>query len=151
MAEYTSDSMPDDYFMSQLSSAKTDVQRKAALDALNAAVEADMVLGFDARMATVYNRKGYMSYDEVGGTKNPSYSSETDDLIIQVTVRVDYSDFKHIDSFLARVNDYKQEAAAEKVAELERLLAVQEEAEKKAKLVADNTRDALAKLKGEGV
>jgi len=151
MAEYTFDSMPDDYFMSTVDPAKTDVQRKAALDALNAAVEADLVRGFDARMATVYNRKGFMSYDEVGGTKNPSYSSETDDLIIQVTVRVDYSDFKHIDSFLTRVNDYKQEAAAEKIAELERLLAMQQEAEKKAKLVADNTREALAKLKSKDV
>lgn len=36
----------------------------------------------------VYTRKGYLNIDVLGGTRNPSYASASDDVLLQITVQV---------------------------------------------------------------
>ncbi|TDP92397.1 hypothetical protein EDF62_1604 [Leucobacter luti] len=36
----------------------------------------------------MYDRKGYTTYDPLGGKRNTAYGSDADDVVIQVSVRV---------------------------------------------------------------
>jgi hypothetical protein len=60
----------------------------AALEAITEALESDYALGVEARAVHVYDRKGYMNDDSFIGHQNPAYRSTTDDVVLQLTVRI---------------------------------------------------------------
>lgn len=43
---------------------------------------------FNVSGGHVYERKGYLSADSLGGPRNSSYGSNSDDVLLQVTIRV---------------------------------------------------------------
>lgn len=65
-----------------------------AVEAINASEAAENCV---IRMGRVYDRKGWMQIDGLGEKKNTSYTSVTDDYIVQVTVRVPYETAAEID------------------------------------------------------
>lgn len=52
------------------------------------ALESGQVLNSEAKAVHVYNRKGYLEADSFVGPQNPSYRHETDDVILQMTIRI---------------------------------------------------------------
>lgn len=71
-----------------------------------------------------YNRKGYLSLDPLGGSRNPHYSSRTDDVILQITVRVDYAKAQKIVAAVGEERIAREEAkAAAKRAEIDEQIA----------------------------
>lgn len=74
--------------------------------------------------AHAYERKGYISLDAIGGHRNPSYSSPTDDVILQVTVRVNYDRAREIVAAVGEERSAREEAkAAAKRAEIDEQIA----------------------------
>lgn len=56
--------------------------------AISAAVNAGVVDASSTAVGRVYTRKNEQSFDDLGGPRNPSYGSETDDYYIQIGIRV---------------------------------------------------------------
>lgn len=65
-----------------------------ALVALNSIIEQNQYVVLGTKIATVYDRKGFMSHDSITRKRNESYSSENDDIILQITVRIDGRDVR---------------------------------------------------------
>lgn len=60
----------------------------AAVAAITEALESDSTLAMEARAVHVYDRKGYMNDDSFIGHQNPAYRNPTDDVVLQLTVRI---------------------------------------------------------------
>lgn len=74
--------------------------------------------------AHAYERKGYLAVDAIGGHRNPSYSSRTDDVLLQITVRVDYDRAQKIVVAVGEERIAQEEAkAAAKRAEIDAQIA----------------------------
>ena len=58
------------------------------LAAFNQALESGLALNAEAKAVHVYDRKGYMNADSFIGHQNPAYRSQTDDVILQLTIRI---------------------------------------------------------------
>lgn len=71
------DALPDDLFPSALAIFNNIIAKQA-----------DMAR--EVKVAHVYDRKGYLTLDSLGGSRNASYGNDDDDLILQVTVRVQH-------------------------------------------------------------
>lgn len=63
-------------------------------DAIKQAVESDQSLARELRVAYLYDRKCEMSFDQFGTQRNASYGSESDDVLLQLTVRIPNSNPK---------------------------------------------------------
>jgi hypothetical protein len=114
------------------------------------------VLAKEIKIAHAYDRKGYMELDTLGGHRNPSYPSPTDDLILQLTMRI-----KHPSSGYGRTPEAMQTAKALEALEtrvkeintekerkaLEAEIAQAEEAMRGAEKLAREKRERLAALK----
>lgn len=74
--------------------------------------------------AHTYERKGYISADTLGGHRNPSYGSRTDDVLLQLTVRVNYDRAREIVAAVGEERSAREEAkAAAKRAEIDEQIA----------------------------
>lgn len=62
----------------------------------------------------VYDRKGYHSYDGLGGYRNPSYGSKNSDVELQITVRIPFAKAEKIVEALTEERVAREEAAAQK-------------------------------------
>lgn len=59
-----------------------------------------------------FERKGYLNVDRIGGPRNPSYSSDNDDLIFQITVRVprDFTVLEAVEADVAKLREAERKA-----------------------------------------
>lgn len=55
---------------------------------IKSARESGLLMAQEVKIAHLYDRKGYATMDTFGGQRNVSYSSDNDDVVIQVTVRI---------------------------------------------------------------
>lgn len=102
---------------------------KLAYDAFIEAYEGDFEVAKEARVAYIYDRKGSMAFDPVD-KRNASYGSKEDDLIIQLTLRID-------GNLLVR-SKFKDSAPVSLINEIKRQSAEAERME----IEEANTRDA---------
>lgn len=68
--------------------------------------------------AFVYDRKGYLAADAIGGRKNPAYASDDDEILIEVRYRLSrnvdpdiYNEFRRMD-VLVREDEHNAKIAA---------------------------------------
>ena len=101
-----------------------------ALEAFNEAFGSGEVKAVEAKAAYAYERHGSLTLDTVGGHRNKSYGSNTDDIVIQLTMRV--SNPKYLRTTIPAVETFEA-----KVIEAKRLEAI---AKLEAELEADETR-----------
>lgn len=84
MTAYTYNSLPDEMTVKPVSNELFPKAKAAFLEAFDSEhIEAQTI-----HVAYAYERHGHMDLDRFGGARNNSYSSERDDLVIQVTVRI---------------------------------------------------------------
>lgn len=81
--EYTFDGVPSEY-VPELSEAS----HEAAIEALVNVLQDGSAEAIDVRGGFLYERKGEFSMDRLGVERNRSYGSSSDDVVLQVTVRV---------------------------------------------------------------
>lgn len=138
---YDWDSLPFDYFYSQtpIPSDLVTLARKA----VDEAYQGGDIIAEEARVAYIYDRKGYMNFDPVD-RRNKSYGSDGDDLIIQITVRVAGSNLssKALEDSapVTLIKKIKEAKIEEERLELERSIAEDE-------ATADRLAQDLAKRK----
>lgn len=114
--------------------------------ALNEALKSGEALAVEAKAVHVYDRKGYLNADSFIGHQNPSYRSKTDDIILQVTVRVPNpltrrgENLKAVTALEESANEYAQRA------EKARLEAELAQAEQEAAQAEETARAAREKL-----
>lgn len=84
MTSYEYDNLPDALEAAALPEEMfADVQA-----AFTQAMESGLAVATEAKAVHVYDRKGYLNADSFIGHQNPSYRSETDDVILQMTIRI---------------------------------------------------------------
>lgn len=104
--------MPDDFF--------SDIQRM-----FKAAQNAGLVKAQETKIARVYDRKGYMTMDGLGEPRNTAYGSSSDDVVVQLTIRIQvphsgFAPLQNIENILL-----EQKANAEKARLLEELRSLE--------------------------
>lgn len=105
--------------------------------AIYEAVNSGVVDASSSAVGRVYTRKNAQSFDNLGGPRNQSYGSETDDYYIQIGIRVPhYAIDGDIAKYLEEVEEIKRDAHLAAVRE--RRVAAQEALER-----AKETWDAL--------
>src|SRR5215217_1800182 len=85
MTAYEYDNIPDSFETISAMPADlfSEVQRT-----FKAAQDSGLLMAKEAKIAHVYDRKGYLTTDELGGPRNAAYGSKTDDIVIQLTIRI---------------------------------------------------------------
>lgn len=72
----------------------------------------------------IYDRKGYATTDKIGSTRNASYSSDSDDVLLQITVALNIGQAQGIvDEITERKHRVELTEIAEKRSALERQLS----------------------------
>lgn len=97
--------------------ALTDSEEQQLL-ALFAAVSVDTIEQVSFRVAHAYDRKGYETFDSFYGPQNPSYRSSSDDIIVQVSMRIEphvssKATYEQVENLYTTVQVRAQEAAIE--------------------------------------
>jgi hypothetical protein len=122
------------------------------LAALASAAGSGHTFAKEIKIAHVYNRKGYMALDTFGGHRNTAYSSVDDDIVLQVTVRVQHP--SQVDGALDSLQRLEnlvraQNEEAERI-RMEAELVQADEEMLKAAANAREKRAQLEKLRGAG-
>jgi hypothetical protein len=118
----------------------------AAQTAFVQAMGSGLALKMEAKAVHAYERKGYLDVDSFIGHQNPAYRSETDDVILQLTIRIPNPKtirgeaLSHITALEDIAIDYDQRA------ERARLQAKLEQAEAQAAQAEAAAREAREKL-----
>jgi hypothetical protein len=84
MTDYEYDNLPDEITADALPKEMFADAQAAFAQAL----ESGLALNVEAKATHAYDRKGYLNTDSFIGHQNPAYRSETDDVIIQLTIRI---------------------------------------------------------------
>lgn len=115
--------------------------------ALIQALDSDLIIATEAKAVHVYDRNGYMEADAFGGHQNPSYRGETDDVVLQLTVRVPHPKSYGVADKLNAIVDLEEQATEHALnAEKARLEAQLAKAEKEAAQAETTAREAREKL-----
>jgi hypothetical protein len=123
---------------------------EAAQNAFIQATTSGLALKVEAKAVHVYDRKGYLNADSFIGHQNPAYRSATDDVIIQLTVRIPNpktirgEDLSHTTALEDFATEYDQRAEK---ARLEAELAKAEQDAAKAETAAREAREKLEALR----
>jgi hypothetical protein len=141
MTEYGYDNLPAGDEMVAVEPVPEDLFTEALM-VLGEAIARDRVYAQEAKLAHVYDRKGFMYADTFGGDRNRSYGTDGD-VVLQITVRVPRS-AAGLDELHRAVKGKRNEARR---AELEEALA---DAERRAAEAQGVAYDLLRKLKGLG-
>jgi hypothetical protein len=131
-ASYEYDNLPDELLIDAIPEEFTE----QAMEIFTKATAWDATKASEIKIAQIYDRKGYMEANALGGARNGSYSRENDDIIIQMTLRIDRSDF---DDF--KGTELEQLLIAKRTAAIEAREAAELRALEEA---ADNAAAALA-------
>lgn len=110
------------------------------------AMSSGLAMAMEAKAVHAYDRKGYLEVDSFIGHQNPAYRSETDDVILQLTIRIPNpktirgESLSHTTALEDAATEYDQRA------ERARLQAQLEQAEKVAEQAEATAREAREKL-----
>lgn len=85
MTTYDYNNLPEELSQQTILPAELFNQAHAAF---TQALDSGEILAQEARAAYAYERKGFLNHDGFGGHQNASYSSDTDDIILQLTIRI---------------------------------------------------------------
>lgn len=141
-ADYEYDNLPDALEAEALPAEMFEMAQNAFVQATTSG----LALAMEAKAVHVYDRKGYMNADSFIGHQNPAYRSETDDVILQLTIRIPNpktirgEDLNAITALEDYATEYDQRA------EKARLEAELEQAEKVAAQAEATAREAREKL-----
>lgn len=105
----------------------------------------------EIKVAHVYDRHGQMTLDKFGGDRNASYGRDSDDVIIQLTVRVPHpltTPFD-LDRLTALEEKLTEHYLAAKTTKLEAEIAQAEADAEQAEATARQKREALDALRGK--
>lgn len=108
------------------------------------AIESGLAKATEIKAVHVFNRKGYMDANSFVGRQNPSYRSDSDDVILQMTIRIPNPKREKTLSGVAALEDRATEYTKE--AERKRLEAELAKAEADATQAETTAREARAKL-----
>lgn len=119
-----------------------------AVDAVHEAIESQNIRVQEAKVVYAYDRKGWLTMDTVGGSRNPSYASDVDDMIIQLTVRIPHpllrkGELETAAELEKSIKEHRQKEHREK---LEADIAKADAKAKEAQAEADAKRAELANL-----
>lgn len=130
MTAYEYDNLPDE--LSCVDALDPDLMQDVEA-IIRMAKEKGYVIAEEAKIAYVYDRKGYLTTDDFTGPRNASYGCADDDLIVQITVRISNPTYITPAITLANIiKERKLEAARAQLAmEIEALQATKSAAEKK--------------------
>lgn len=150
MTAFDYDNLPDSL---DVDPVPAELQDRALAVAI-ALLGSDHLLAREVKIAHVYDRKGYLNADTFGGQRNPSYSSSSDDIIVQVSVRVGYSPspwstdeaLKQLKALEVQTREWHVDEQRKKI---EAEIATAEEDALRAEAAAQSARDRLAALKGD--
>lgn len=122
-----------------------------ACEAFNEAMGSGEVEAFEAKVAYAYDRKGYISLDSVGGPRNKSYGSDTDDIVIQLTLRVRNpkrlrTTIPALETFESKVIETNRQA---EIAKLEAEVELEDARAREAAAVAKEKREKLNALRAK--
>lgn len=84
MTEYDYNNMPEEHIRPTLPVGFFD----EAMAAFVEAVESGDAIAYEAKAAYISNRKMHMNFDGFGKPRNASYSSKTDDILLQLSIRI---------------------------------------------------------------
>lgn len=85
MATYEDNNLPEELSQQTILPAELFNQ---AHSAFTQALDSGEILAQEARAAYAYERKGSLNHDGFGDHRNASYSSDTNDIILQLTIRI---------------------------------------------------------------
>jgi hypothetical protein len=145
MTAYEYDNLPDELNIDALPETMFDEAHAAFTQAL----ESGLLEAKEVKVAYVYDRKGYLTADAFGGQRNAAYGSETDDVVIQMTIRVPNPNNRQAElSKLAALEKtiVEQNLNAER-AKLEAEIAAAEQAAQEAQAAAKKKREQLDALR----
>lgn len=145
MPDYEYDNLPDSIYADPV----PDELFSDVFAIITEAIQDDHAIVAEAKAVHVYDRKGYLESDEFGGKRNPSYSSSTDDVVLQVTVRVPHpSTFRRgMESLEALEQKIQNLNTAEERRRLEAEAAEADARAEQAAADAQAARERLEKLK----
>lgn len=146
MTTYEYDNLPDEL----REEAMPEEMFPEVLAAFHQALESGLALATEAKAVHVYDRKGYMEADSFIGHQNPSYRSKTDDVVLQLTIRIPNpqtirgDDLNAVTALEKSADEYGQRAEK---ARLEAELAQAEQEAAKAEETARTAREKLEALR----
>ena len=146
MTAYNYDNLPNESSEMGKNGVVPEELTSLAQEAILNIINSNNYLAMEARAYYVYDRKGYMNFDAVGGPRNLSYGRKSDDMILQLTVRVQH----HVDApdevseLENALNEFKTQEEREK---LEREIAEAEAQVQKVQQDAERKRARLEELK----
>lgn len=85
MTSYEYDNLPDNF---EMIGPMPDDLFPEIMRMFKAAQNNGIEVAREAKIAYVYDRKGYLTMDEFGGHRNTAYGSSDDDVVIQLTLRI---------------------------------------------------------------
>lgn len=142
MTAYHEDNLPETLYLPNLPDEAFD----KAFEALGQAVASGRITAKSAVAGYLYERKDDLSTDRFGGKRNPSYGGPTDDMILQITVRVPNPVFV-ADNGLGAFNELEEEVKAiNKQEAMARLEAEIEEAQERGRVAVQKATDARIAL-----
>lgn len=146
MTAYEDDNLPDELRAEAMPEEMFD----EVLAAFHEALESGLALTTEAKAVHVYDRKGYMEADSFIGHQNPAYRSKTDDVVLQLTIRIPNpqtvrgDDLNAVTALEKSADEYAQRAEK---ARLEAELAQAEAEAEKAETAAREAREKLEALR----
>jgi hypothetical protein len=148
MTAFEYDNLPDEMNVDPL--PKELFEEASAL--ISGLLMTDEVIAREVKIGHAYDRKGYLEVDTFGGHRNPSYGSTDDDLILQVSLRVEHpSGHRRPSESLKALTTLEQKVREIRLAEARRALEAeieQAEAEAaRAEEVAQKKRERLEALR----
>lgn len=142
MTAYEYDNLPDEI----TAEALPEEMFEDALAAFVQAMSSGLALKMEAKATHAYDRKGYMENDSFIGHQNPAYRSETDDVILQLTLRIPNPKTIRGESLSATSALEERAIAYDRAAEQARLEAELAQAEREAEQAEATAREKRAKL-----
>jgi predicted ribosome quality control (RQC) complex YloA/Tae2 family protein len=144
MTAYEYDNLPEELNVEAL----PEELFKEGIDAFTQALASDALEAKEIKIAYVYDRKGYINVDAFAGKRKTGYSSESDDVVIQVTLRV--RNPKHraeLSNFVTLGEHITERNLKAERARLEAEIAQAEATAEKAEATAREAREKLEALR----
>jgi hypothetical protein len=147
MTEYDYHNLPE-----ELDVKPVDEEMNAeVLEVIQEAIAAGHVRAHEAKAAYVFRRGEEMSFDTLGKPRNKSYGDSSDDIVLQVTVRIGGERYvrNELPGLVALEEGLTARHEAAEQAKLEAEIAEAEQAEAAAKAKAEQAAERLAQLKAK--
>jgi hypothetical protein len=141
MTYFDIDNIPDSF---EMISPLPDDMVSEGVRLLRSARESGLLMAQEVKIAHLYDRKGYAEMDTFAGPRNASYGSDNDDVVIQVTVRIQNPQmFSGLQSLKNIIQERNNEAARKQLESEINALKIKKDAAEKS---LQKKVDELSKL-----